>query len=432
MSNYTQEQQDNIVNIETQLGNFGVGACVENISTGPVITRYELSLNPGVRVSRVRGLEDDLALALRANNIRLQTPIPGTSLIGIEMPRPVRDIVKFDDMLDNLHDADGELNVIIGKDTVGEPVVIDLASTPHLLVAGQTGSGKSVMVNTMISSLLETKSPEDVRMIMVDPKVVELIQYKDVPHLLHPIITDADGAIDALDWAVNEMESRYASLAEAGFRNIKSYNARSGMKMEYIVFIIDEMADLMLAAGKKAEEHIQRITQKARAVGIHMVLATQRPSVDVVTGVIKANVPARIAFKVASQTDSQTILGHKGAEQLLGQGDMLIGGLGDAARRVHGAYMTDDDIDELVHNLPKYSAKHVSFETTEPAQSSGMAPTGKLYMAAVELANQYEMITLEMIIKRLRVPKAKAEIILQKLIDDGVVRDSASKYKPLI
>lgn len=431
MSNYTQIEQDNITNIETQLANFGVGARVENISTGPVITRYELSLNAGVRVSRVQGLEADLAMALRSTSIRLQTPIPGTSYIGIEIPNAQRDIVSMDEVVPVLKDSDGDLDIVLGKDTVGEPVVMDLAKTPHLLVAGQTGSGKSVMVNTLISSLLMEKSPEEVRMIMVDPKVVELIQYKDVPHLLHPIITEADEALNALDWAVNEMEERYQQLADAGVRNIKSYNARTEDNMPYIVFIIDEMADLMLSAGRKAEEYIQRITQKARAVGIHMVLATQRPSVDVVTGTIKANVPARVAFKVASHTDSSTIIGQKGAEQLLGRGDMLVQANGDTPQRVHGAFMTDEEIEDLVNNLPEYAADHISFEDDEPAAAGSFSITD-LYLEAVDMANKYEMISLKMLIKRLKISKAKAEMILKKLITDGVVQDTESNYKPLI
>lgn len=431
MSNYTQIEQDNITNIETQLANFGVGARVENISTGPVITRYELSLNAGVRVSRVQGLEADLAMALRTTSIRLQTPIPGTSYIGIEIPNARRDIVDMASVVPAMEDFDGELDVVLGKDTVGQPVVLDLAKTPHMLVAGQTGSGKSVMVNTLISSLLMKKSPEDVRMIMVDPKVVELIQYKDVPHLLHPIITEADEALSALEWTVNEMEERYLQLADAGVRNIKSFNERTGARMPYIVFIIDEMADLMLSAGRKAEEYIQRITQKARAVGIHMVLATQRPSVDVVTGTIKANVPARIAFKVASHIDSSTIIGQKGAEQLLGRGDMLVQSNGDAPQRVHGAYMSDEEIENLVNDLPVYAAEHISFEDDEPAAATSYS-IADLYLEAVEIANKYEMISLKMIIKRLKVSRAKAEMVLKKLISDGIVRDSESNYKPLI
>ena len=431
MSNYTQIEQDNITNIETQLANFGVGARVENISTGPVITRYELSLNPGVRVSRVQGLEADLAMALRSTSIRLQTPMPGTSYIGIEIPNDQREIVKMDDLAPAMRDSGGDLDIVLGKDTVGEPVVMDLARTPHLLVAGQTGSGKSVMVNSLVSSLLMEKSPEEVRMIMVDPKVVELIQYKTVPHLLHPIITEPDEALNALEWAVNEMEERYQQLADSGVRNIKSYNSRTEDKMPYIVFIIDEMADLMLSAGRKAEAFIQRITQKARAVGIHMVLATQRPSVDVVTGTIKANVPARVAFKVASHIDSTTILGQKGAENLLGRGDMLVQGDGDEPRRVHGAFMTDEEIENLVTDLPDYTAEQISFESEEPAVPVSNS-TSDLYMEAIELANTYEMISLTMLVKRLKISEKKAQALIQMLIRDGVVRDSRSKYKPLI
>lgn len=434
MKAYTELQKENIINIETQLNNFGVVATVENISTGPVVTRYELALGAGVRVSKIQGLEDDLALALKATSIRLLTPIPGTSYIGIEIPNEEREIVPFVDIIPALDEGKGELDTIIGYDTTGNPVILDIASTPHMLVAGQTGSGKSVMINTMISSLMMKKTPEELQFIMVDPKVVELIQYADAPHLLHPIITDANEALKALKWAVDEMEDRYVQLAEARVRNLKAYNAKATTKLPYIVFVIDEMADLMLSVGKSAEAYIQRITQKARAVGIHMVLATQRPSVNVVTGTIKANVPTRIAFQVASTVDSMTILGQKGAEQLLGRGDMLLHTGGDAPRRIHGAFITDEEIDIIVT-----TPKDATIEEVVPTISFERAPhevivesVGTLYEKSVAIATEYEMITVKMLTMKLKITKDVAFDLIARLITERIIKTSATRYYPLV
>lgn len=366
--------------IEQELANFGVKATVEDVLVGPVVTRYEIKPAAGVKASRITGLESDLARALIFKAIRITDVVPGKPYMGIETPNKHRETVWLRDVLasEMFRQSKALLPMALGKDISGEPVVVDMAKMPHLLVAGQTGGGKSVGINTMILSLLFKLSPEQLRLIMIDPKVVELSIYKDIPHLLTPVVTDMKKAENALRWAVEEMERRYLLLDCLAVRNIEGYNEKikqadaMGMpipntlwrpgdtmdalppaleKMAYIVLVVDELADLMMSAGKQVEEHIMRIAQKARAVGIHLILATQRPSTDVITGVIKANIPSRIAFTVASQIDSRTILDKGGAESLLGQGDMLYSASGSPEIiRVHGAFMTDDDVQRVADN----------------------------------------------------------------------------------
>lgn len=360
--------------IEQQLRNFGVKATVQDVLVGPVVTRYELELQPGVKASKVTGIDTDLARALMFRSIRVAEVIPGKPYIGIETPNAHRQIVPLRDVLDcsEFRDSKAILPMALGKDISGKPVVVDLAKMPHLLVAGSTGSGKSVGVNTMILSLLFRVQPEQVKFIMIDPKVVELSVYNDIPHLLTPVVTDMKKAANALRWCVDEMERRYQLLSSLRVRNIEGFNEKideyngKGMpipnplwrpgdsmdamppaleKLSYIVVIVDEFADLMMVAGKQIEELIARLAQKARAVGIHLILATQRPSVDVITGLIKANVPSRIAFTVASKIDSRTILDQGGAEALLGRGDMLYSGQGSSDLiRIHGAFMSDEEV----------------------------------------------------------------------------------------
>lgn len=360
--------------IEQQLRNFGVKATVQDVLVGPVVTRYELELQPGVKASKVTGIDTDLARALMFRAIRVAEVIPGKPYIGIETPNAHRQIVPLRDVLDSpeFRDSKATLPMALGKDISGKPVVVDLAKMPHLLVAGSTGSGKSVGVNTMILSLLFRVQPEQVKFIMIDPKVVELSVYNDIPHLLTPVVTDMKKAANALRWCVDEMERRYQLLSSLRVRNIEGFNEKideyngKGMpipnplwrpgdsmdalppaleKLSYIVVIVDEFADLMMVAGKQIEELIARLAQKARAVGIHLILATQRPSVDVITGLIKANVPSRIAFTVASKIDSRTILDQGGAETLLGRGDMLYSGQGSSDLiRIHGAFMSDEEV----------------------------------------------------------------------------------------
>ena len=369
-----EEIMDTSRRIEQQLRNFNIKATVQDVLVGPVVTRYELELQPGVKASKVTGIDTDLARALMFRSIRVAEVIPGKPYIGIETPNTHRQIVPLRDVLDSaeFHNAKALLPMALGKDISGKPVVVDLAKMPHLLVAGATGSGKSVGVNTMILSLLFRVQPEDVKFIMIDPKVVELSVYNDIPHLLTPVVTDMKKAANALRWCVDEMERRYRLLSALRVRNIEGFNEKideyeaMGMpipnpiwkpgdtidqmppalkKLSYIVVIVDEFADLMMVAGKQIEELIARLAQKARAIGIHLILATQRPSVDVITGLIKANVPSRIAFTVASKIDSRTILDQGGAEALLGRGDMLYSGQGSSDLvRVHGAFMSDDEV----------------------------------------------------------------------------------------
>lgn len=369
-----EEILDTSQRIEQQLRNFNVKATVQDVLVGPVVTRYELELQPGVKASKVTNIDTDLARALMFRSIRVAEVIPGKPYIGIETPNSHRQTVPLRDVLDSpeFHDSKALLPMALGKDISGDPVVVDLAKMPHLLVAGSTGSGKSVGVNTMILSLLFRVQPEEVKFIMIDPKVVELSVYNDIPHLLTPVVTDMKKAANALRWCVDEMERRYQLLSALRVRNIEGFNEKideyeaMGMpipnpiwkpgdtmdqmppalkKLSYIVVIVDEFADLMMVAGKQIEELIARLAQKARAIGIHLILATQRPSVDVITGLIKANIPSRIAFTVASKIDSRTILDQGGAETLLGRGDMLYSGQGSSDLvRIHGAFMSDDEV----------------------------------------------------------------------------------------
>ena len=293
-------------------------------ATGPTITRYEITIPTGVRVNKVTQLSDEISMYLEAESVRFEAPIPGKATIGIETPNKIKENVYFSNLIHDKDLENGELSVVLGKNIVGKDKIIDIAKMPHLLIAGQTGSGKSVAINTIVSTLISKKSPDEVKFILVDPKMVELMPYNGIPHLLVPVIIDPEQAAIALKWAVSEMEDRYKRLAEVGIRNIKSYNKMMpNYKMPYIVIIIDELADLMMVSANSVETSIARIAQKARAVGIHLIVATQRPSTDVITGMIKANLPSRISFALRSQIDSRTILDQIGAEKLLGKGDML-------------------------------------------------------------------------------------------------------------
>ncbi|HPM43746.1 MAG TPA: DNA translocase FtsK, partial [Candidatus Omnitrophota bacterium] len=323
-----QEDLEGAANIlEETLRDFDIEGKVVEINKGPVITRYELEPAPGVKVNRITSLSDNIALAMKAQSIRIVAPIPGKGTIGFEVPNSSSALVYFRDVLDSkeFRESKSPLKLGLGKDIAGIPVIVDLAKMPHLLIAGATGSGKTVCVNTIIASLLYTCSPDELKLLMIDPKRVELAVFNDLPHLLSPVVTDVKKVASTLDWIVNEMDARYETLAKAGVRNIDAYNERFGKspeeKMPYIVILIDELADLMMVAQADVEGAITRLAQLSRAVGIHIVIATQRPSVDVITGVIKANLPARISFKVASKVDSRTVLDMNGADKLLGRGD---------------------------------------------------------------------------------------------------------------
>ena len=347
------------------LSNFGVDTKMGQVTLGPTITRYEVQPNPGVKVSRIVNLSDDIALSLAAKSIRIEAPIPGKSAIGIEVPNDQPQVVSLRDVIGSkeFKNHKSSLSIGLGKDISGNPVIADIGKMPHLLVAGATGSGKSVCINTIINSILYKSTPDEVKLLLIDPKVVELAHYNGIPHLLSPVVTDPKKAANALNWAVAEMNKRYKSFAELGVKDITSYNEKSEEKLPKIVIIIDELADLMMACANEVEDYICRLAQMARAAGMHLIIATQRPSVDVITGVIKANVPSRIAFAVSSQTDSRTILDMGGAEKLLGKGDMLFYPLGAAKPvRLQGAYISEDDSDRVINFVKNQVKEEVKYE----------------------------------------------------------------------
>ena len=414
--------RENVRHLENVLNEFGVEAKVVNYEYGPTITRYEIVIPKGIKVSKVTGLSDDIAMNLAAESIRIEAPIPGKNTIGIETPNKIKEPVHFSNIIKNKELDKGELRVILGKDIVGRDKFIDIAKMPHLLIAGQTGSGKSVAVNTLISTLISKKSEKEVKFIMVDPKMVELMPYNDIPHLLVPVIIDPQQAAIALRWAVNEMENRYKQLMENGVRNIKTYNGLSFVeKMPYIVIIIDELADLMMVASGSVEESIARIAQKARAVGIHLVVATQRPSTDVITGMIKANLPSRISFALRSQIDSRTILDTAGAEKLLGQGDMLLLANGSSKlERIQGAYISDEEVKNLTDTLK--SSKKVKYrnEILEEIQEETI-DIDPFFENAVNIIKQENKVSISLLQRKLKVGFNRASRIYEQLKEHGVI-----------
>lgn len=414
--------RENVRHLENVLKEFGVEAKVVNYEYGPTITRYEIVIPKGVKVSKVTGLSDDIAMNLAAESIRIEAPIPGKNTIGIETPNKIKEPVHFSNIIKNKELDNGELKIILGKDIVGRDKFVDIAKMPHLLIAGQTGSGKSVAVNTLISTLISKKSENEVKFIMVDPKMVELMPYNDIPHLLVPVIIDPQQAAIALKWAVNEMENRYKQLMENGVRNIKTYNKLSFVeKMPYIVIIIDELADLMMVASGSVEESIARIAQKARAVGIHLVVATQRPSTDVITGMIKANLPSRISFALRSQIDSRTILDTAGAEKLLGQGDMLLLANGSSKlERIQGAYISDEEVKNLTDTLK--SSKKVKYrnEILEEIQEE-IIDIDPFFENAVNIIKQENKVSISLLQRKLKVGFNRASRIYEQLKEHGVI-----------
>ena len=414
--------RENVRHLENVLKEFGVEAKVVNYEYGPTITRYEIIIPKGIKVSKVTGLSDDIAMNLAAESIRIEAPIPGKNTIGIETPNKIKEPVHFSNIIKNKELDNGELKVILGKDIVGRDKLIDIVKMPHLLIAGQTGSGKSVAVNTLISTLISKKSENEVKFIMIDPKMVELMPYNDIPHLLVPVIIDPQQAAIALKWAVNEMENRYRKLMENGVRNIKKYNNLSYVeKMPYIVIIIDELADLMMVAAGSVEESIARIAQKARAVGIHLVVATQRPSTDVITGMIKANLPSRISFALRSQIDSRTILDTAGAEKLLGQGDMLLLANGSSKlERIQGAYISDDEVKNLTDTLK--SARKVKYrnEILEETQEE-MIDVDPFFENAINIIRQENKVSISLLQRKLKVGFNRASRIYEQLKEHGVI-----------
>ena len=359
------KEQNKSKEVIDTLKNFNIEIQDCNATFGPTITRYEVSPKPGTKVSKIVNLSDDLALSLAARSIRIEAPVPGKSVRGIEVPNDKPQVVGLREVITSnefINDP-SSLAVGLGKEISGKPLIADLAKMPHLLIAGATGSGKSVCVNTIITSLLYKSSPEEVKLLLIDPKVVELAHYNGIPHLLSPVVTDPKKASNALNWAVNEMNKRYQLFAENGVKDIAGYNRKCENKMHKIVIIIDELADLMMACGNEVEDYICRLAQMARAAGMHLIIATQRPSVDVITGIIKANIPSRIAFAVSSQTDSRTILDMGGAEKLLGKGDMLYYPLGAAKPvRIQGAFISEEESEKVIDEIKAQKQEEVKYE----------------------------------------------------------------------
>ena len=413
---------DNVNHLENVLKQFGIDAKVVNYEYGPTITRYEITIPAGVKVSKVTSLSDDIAMNLAAESIRIEAPIPGKNTIGIETPNKIKEPVHFSNIIQNKELEKGELNVILGKDIVGRDKIIDITKMPHLLIAGQTGSGKSVAVNTLIATLISKKSEKEVKFIMVDPKMVELMPYNDIPHLLVPVIIDPQQAAIALKWAVNEMENRYKQLMENGVRNIKSYNSLKYVeKMPYIVIIIDELADLMMVASGSVEESIARIAQKARAVGIHLVVATQRPSTDVITGMIKANLPSRISFALRSQIDSRTILDSAGAEKLLGQGDMLLLENGSSKlERIQGAFISDEEVATLTSTLKSSRKVKYRDEILVETQENDVN-VDPYFENAIEIIKQEKKVSISLLQRELRIGFNRASRIYDQLKEKGII-----------
>lgn len=413
--------------LEQTLGSFGVTVRVVDIERGPVITRYELEPAPGVRVQSINSLADDIALAMQASSVRIQAPIPGKNRVGIEVPNGASSAVVLKDVLieGNIRNAKSKIMLALGKDTAGKPIVADLAEMPHLLVAGATGAGKSVCLNVIIMSILYNAAPNEVKFIMIDPKMVELNQYNDLPHMLCPAITDHKKVAAALGWVVAEMESRYKTLMKHQVRNIKAYHDK-GFEMPYIVVVVDEFADLMQTSGKVIEGAVTRLAQLARAVGIHLILATQRPSVNVITGTIKANLPARISFKVSSQIDARTILDEKGAEDLLGKGDMLFVRPGDPKPlRGQCSFISDEEIHKVMdfvrkQQMPAYD----NSVTAKPAAAVGDGDSGEkddIYEDAVRVIMQTRQASVSILQRRLSLGYGRAGRLLDAMERGGIV-----------
>jgi S-DNA-T family DNA segregation ATPase FtsK/SpoIIIE len=479
--------------LENKLKDFNVSGEVVEVKPGPVVTMFEFAPAPGIKVNKIAGLSDDLSMALRATSIRIVAPIPGRGVVGIEIPNNTRETLYLKDIIasDQFRKHGGRLPLALGKDIFGQPIVADLTKMPHLLVAGSTGSGKSVSINTMILSLLYKANPEDVRLILVDPKMLELSIYEGIPHLLLPVVTDPKKASLALGWAVREMERRYKLMADKGVRNIDGYNKKLAKEekdkerlarleaataaqeesdgdvsdamgidpasahmdtsqfttqeadedlehehLPHLVVVVDELADLMMVAGREIEEHIARLAQMARAAGIHLILATQRPSVDVITGLIKANFPTRISFKVFSRTDSRTILDSMGAETLLGMGDMLFLPPGTGSlQRVHGAFVSEIEVQRVVEFLAKQAKPEYDTSIlTPPPEQDGNGIDGdeeydERWDEAVALVAQTQQASISMIQRRLRIGYNRAARIIEQMEKEGIVGPSDGTSK---
>lgn len=422
------EDQKAILN--NTLRSFHVGAKVVDVSVGPTVTRFELSPDMGVKVSKITNLTDDLKLSLAAKDIRIEAPIPGKHTIGIEVPNKISRPVYLRDIIDqpNFIDAKSPLTAALGLDIAGKPIITDIHKMPHGLIAGATGSGKSVCINTFIISILYKAKPDEVKLLLIDPKMVELSPYNGIPHLISPVITDVKAATQALKWAVEEMERRYELFAYSGVRDVSKFNEKcesKEQKLPYIVIIIDELADLMMMAPADVEEAIARIAQKARACGIHLLIATQRPSVDVITGLIKANVPTRIAFSVSSQIDSRTIIDISGAERLLGRGDMLFveNGTGKPVR-IQGAFITDEEIEKVVEHVRTQGEPNYLFEQEELIRKSDFAETDELLYDACEFAVEQGNISTSSLQRHFRIGYNRAARIIELLEEKGMISEA--------
>ncbi|OKY76906.1 MAG: cell division protein FtsK [Desulfobulbaceae bacterium DB1] len=420
--------------LELKLADFGVQGKVTGISPGPVITTYEFAPAPGVKINKIVALADDLALGLQAESVRIVGSIPGKSALGIEIPNPHRKIVTIRDIMatEKFQKAESKLTLGLGMDVVGRPVCTDLARMPHLLIAGATGAGKSVAINTIICSILFKATPDEVRLLMVDPKRIELSTYEAIPHLLHPVVVDPKMASRALQWAVREMERRYLLMEEQRVKSFASYNESAEEKLPYIVIIIDELADLMMVSSNEVETAVARLAQMARAAGMHLILATQRPSVDVLTGLIKANFPTRMSFKVSSKIDSRTILDTSGAEHLLGAGDMLLLPPGSSRlKRIHGAYISEHESERIVNFLkeqasPRYdeSVMQVVEKEDNNSENGGDEDFDEKYDEAVAFVCEAGQASISMIQRRLRVGYNRAARMIETMEKEGVIGPS--------
>ena len=429
------------------LKDFDIQSELVRITPGPVVTMYEVRPAPGIRVNRIANLSDDLALALKAIAVRIQAPIPGSDTVGIEIPNDDREIVNFRELAssDDFRKGCGPLTMILGKDIAGRPFMADLTRMPHLLVAGATGAGKSVCLNGILLSLLYRTQPEEMRLLLVDPKRIEMAMYADEPHLIHPVVTEMSEAKNALDWAVHEMDQRYEAMARMGVRNVASYNQRLASyngqlppdladlePLPYLVIVIDELADLMMTAAREVETSIVRLAQLARAAGIHMILATQRPSVDVVTGLIKANFPCRISFQVTSRHDSRTILDQAGAEHLLGRGDMLFKPSGGRLQRLHGPFLSDEEVQNVVgywkhHLVPSYKVSFADWNADGAAGGSGGGSgvgdvaSDPLYAEVQAFVTEQGRVSISLIQRRFKIGFNRAANMVEQLEVDGII-----------
>ena len=430
--NNLNKEKDKSDAVKETLKNFNIEIDDCHATFGPTITRYEVSPKPGTKVSKIVNLSDDLALSLAARSIRIEAPVPGKSVIGIEVPNDnpqivgLREVITSEDFKEN----PSSLAVGLGKEITGKPLIADLSKMPHLLIAGATGSGKSVCVNTIITSLLYKSSPEEVKLLLIDPKVVELAHYNGIPHLLSPVVTDPKKAANALNWAVSEMNKRYKLFAENGVKDITGYNKKSDEKMYKIVIIIDELADLMMACGNEVEDYICRLAQMARAAGMHLIIATQRPSVDVITGIIKANIPSRIAFAVSSQTDSRTILDMGGAEKLLGKGDMLYYPLGAAKPlRIQGAYISEEESEKVIDDIKVKKQEEVKYQEDITEAISKVVPVkdndeDEFLEEAIEFVVSNNQGSASMLQRKFKIGFNRAARLIDSMEERGIVGPS--------